>query len=293
MIAIAVSCVLLALVVWLADLGSIDLSATQPLYLFPAVLAYVTVLVLRGVLFRHLTKERGNAGLVTWIALAARHQFIFIVSPSGSGDLAFPVLANRMLGIGLGSATGLIAGTRLRDICAVFGLGCIGLSGVGFFPIMAVELAVLFGLALYFSDVTISYAGRLVATLRGSQPPDAAEVKPSRLPAAALTLLVWLVASGGVASGFAAAGHPLTIYETWVMLAGLNLAGAIAVSVAGLGIAEAGATGVLVFLGMPLAQAAAIAVVARPLLLLSNTGASALIEVVTRAMGRSTVSPDG
>lgn len=88
-------------------------------------------------------------------------------------------------------------------------------------------------------------------------------------------------------AGFRAAGHPLSLSEAWVMLAGLNIAGALALSVAGLGVAEAGAAGVLTLLGLPLAEAAGIALIARPILLLSNAAASALIEGIGRIRGFS------
>ena len=89
------------------------------------------MLVIRGALLRHLSPDRDGTSPWNWIVLAGRHQFIFILSPSGSGDLAFPVLAKRIVGLDLAPATGLIAAVRLRDICAVLGLGCAGLAGIG------------------------------------------------------------------------------------------------------------------------------------------------------------------
>ncbi len=75
------------------------------------------------------------------------------------------------------------------------------------------------------------------------------------------------------------------------MLAGLNVAGALALSIAGFGVAEVGATGALVIFGLPVAQAAAVAIVARPLLLLSNTAASGLVEVANRLNNITRPSP--
>ncbi|WP_213546350.1 lysylphosphatidylglycerol synthase domain-containing protein [Vannielia litorea] len=281
--ALAISAGLLALVLWVADVGAIDLSAIRPVLLLPAVAAYVAVLALRGAQLRLLAPPTG-AGHGSWVALAGRHQLVFILSPSGAGDLAFPLLARRMVGLGTVPAAALIAGARLRDICAVLGLGCAGLAGTGHLPLLAGAGAVLFFAALYFSDITVALAGRLLRRIRKAPPPEHV-APPNRLPAALLTLLLWLTASGGIMAGFAAAGHPLGPFEAWVMLAGLNVAGALALSIAGLGVAEAGAAGVLVFLGMPLAEAATVAIVARPLLLLSNAAASGMIEAVTRLAG--------
>jgi uncharacterized membrane protein YbhN (UPF0104 family) len=282
-LALAVSAALLALVLWVADVGAIDPSTIHPLLLLPAVAAYIAVLVLRGAQLRLLALPTG-AGLGRWVALAGRHQLVFILSPSGAGDLAFPLLAGRMVGLGVGPAAALIAEARLRDICAVLGLGCAGLAGTGHLPVLAGAGTVLCFAALYFSDVTVVLAGRLLRRIRKTLPPEQGAA-PNRPPAALLTLLLWLTASGGIMAGFAAAGHPLGPFEAWVMMAGLNVAGALALSLAGLGVAEAGAAGVLVFLGMPLAEAAAVAIVARPLLLLSNAAASGLIEAAARLTG--------
>ncbi|WP_168222927.1 lysylphosphatidylglycerol synthase domain-containing protein [Oceanicola sp. D3] len=285
-LALAVSAGLLALVLWVADVGAIDLSAIRPVLLLPAVAAYVAVLALRGAQLRLLAPPTG-AGHGRWVALAGRHQLVFILSPSGAGDLAFPLLAKRMVGLATVPGAALIAGARLRDICAVLGLGCAGLAGTGHVPLLAGAGAAVCCAALYFSDVTVALAGRLLRRLRKVPPPEPAQFAPTRLLAALLTLLLWLTASGGIMAGFAAAGYPLGPFEAWVMLAGLNVAGALALSLAGLGVAEAGAAGVLVFLGMPMAEAAALAIVARPLLLLSNAAASGVIEAVTRLTGRA------
>ncbi|MDF3355738.1 hypothetical protein HKX17_17470 [Sulfitobacter sp. KE34] len=284
MLAIAISAVLLALVLWIADIEAIDLSITRPLLLLPAVAAYVTMLALRGAQLRLLAPPT-SAGYGHWVALAGRHQFVFILSPSGAGDLAFPLLAGRMVGLGVGSATALIAEARLRDICAVLGLGCAGLAGTGHLPMLAGAGAMFCFVALYLSDVTVAFAERLLRRVRKTSPPEQRTAGPNRFPAALLTLLVWLTASSGIMAGFAAAGDPLRPFETWIMLAGLNVAGALALSLAGLGVAEAGAAGVLVFLGMPLAEAAAVAIVARPLLLLSSAAASGLVDAAIRLTG--------
>lgn len=279
-LALAVSAGLLALVLYVADISSVDLSKLRPTYLVLGLAAYLAALVLRAVLLRHLAGLENPPGFKIWLSLAARHQLFFTLAPSGSGDLTFPVLANRMLGLDLGRGTALIAGTRLRDICAILGLGCFGLAAMGLLPVLTGTAAILCGAALYFFDVT----GRLAARLLRRDP--AVARAPGGLASAGLTLLIWLSASAAIAAGFAAAGHPLTVNETLIMLAGLNIAGALAISIGGLGIAEAGAAGVLVFLGLPLAEAAAIAIIARPVLLLTNVTASGLTELSLRAAAR-------
>ncbi|MEL7280252.1 MAG: lysylphosphatidylglycerol synthase domain-containing protein [Pseudomonadota bacterium] len=278
-LAIGVSVGLLALVAYVADIGAIDLSHIRPGFLPLALAAYGGALILRAALLRHLANATNDSRFTSWLSLAARHQFLFTLAPSGSGDLTFPVLANRIVGVTLGQGTALIAGTRLRDGCAILGLGSAGLAGVGLAAPLMWFIAISCGLALLFSDLT----GRAVARLLRRTPSAAPS---ARWPAACLTLMIWLSASCAIAAGFAAAGHPLTIHETFIMLAGLNIVGALAISIGGLGIAEAGAAGVLVFLGLPLAEAAAIALMARPILLLCNLAASVLLELCLRATAR-------
>ncbi|MCZ4351738.1 lysylphosphatidylglycerol synthase domain-containing protein [Roseovarius aestuarii] len=283
LIAIAISLALLALMLWVSDIDSIDLSVVRPVLLLPTLAAYLVVLVLRGALYR-LSAGSADAGLGRWVALAGRHQFVFILAPSGAGDLAFPLLAGRMVGLAVGPAVRLIAVARLRDVCAVLGLGCSGLAATGHLPLLWGAGAFVCFTALYFVDVTLGLAGRLIRRLRKTPVPDT-DASAIRLPAATLTLALWLAASLGVAAGFAAAGHPLSLFEAWIMLAGLNVAGALALSLAGLGVAEAGAAGVLVFLGLPFAEAATIALVARPILLLCNAAASGTVEGISRMTG--------
>lgn len=302
-----ISVVLLALVIWMAGLGRIDLSAVRPVLLIPALATYLAVLVLRAALLRLLSRRsdanRSDADTVApapylrWLSLAARHQFVFTLAPSGAGDLAFPLLAGRHVGLDTLPAARLIADMRLRDIMAIIGLGGLGLVGSGHAPWPVLLGSALAGAALYWSDLAMSKLAALLHWLRPNRPnlsPAPIRIAPSalqRLSVAGLVLVIWLMASGGVASGFAAAGHPLSLFDAWIMLAGLNVAGALAMSVAGLGVAEAGATGVLVFLGMPLAEAAAVAIIARPLLLLSSSAACGVIEVTLRVLPRSAGLP--
>ena len=82
-------------------------------------------------------------------------------------------------------------------------------------------------------------------------------------------------------SAFAATGHPLSIQQTILMLAALNASGAIAISIGGIGVAEAGAAGMLMLFGETAATAAAVALVARPLLFLSAVAASASLDLVS------------
>ena len=286
----AISALLLGVLLWVADLPAIDLSALRPAYLIPTLLAYSAVLVLRGAALRAMAPAPAHdLPLGRWITLAARHQLVFILAPSGSGDLAFPLLAGRMTGLSTGAATRLIAEARVRDMLVVLGLGAAGLVGAGLAPPFVLLGTALAAAALYRADLSVTLIAALLRKLRRA-PPSPPATGPgirTRVLPVLLPILLWLCASGGIMAGFRAAGHPLSLSEAWVMLAGLNIAGALALSVAGLGVAEAGAAGVLTLLGLPLAEAARIALIARPILLLSNAAASALIEGIGRIGGLS------
>ena len=285
---VVVSLVLLALVIWSASGQEIDFSTVRPILLVPTVAAYLVVLILRASLLKLLAPVQKGISFRNWLALAARHQIVFILAPSGSGDLAFPLLASRIVGLKPKVSIPLIAEMRVRDICTVLALGCAGLVVTGRIPVVGIVGTVIFAGALYWSDTSITLAKAVLRRLglkklQVTETPKIVEKginTPLRLLTAIVTLLMWLVASSGIVFAFNASGFSINPFESWIMLAGLNLAGAVAMSFAGLGVAEAGATGVLVFLGVSFSSAAAIAIIARPLLLLSNIVACGIIEVL-------------
>ncbi|RKT35263.1 uncharacterized membrane protein YbhN (UPF0104 family) [Roseovarius halotolerans] len=293
--AATVSLVLFAAVLWIALGQEIDFAQIRPVLLIPAVLAYSLVLICRAKIFRLLSSIGTQHPFSTWLSLSARHQLVFIISPSGAGDLAFPVLARKMIGLETLPAARLIAEARLRDVLAVLGIGCAGIAGTGHFPVPALVGMVLCFAALFWSDLSIRAANVLVrrfkrmrARAQAMHPPTEPETFASlsqRMHIFGLTLSLWVFACTGILAGFHAAGYPMSVAESFVMLAGLNVAGALAFSIAGFGVAEAGAAGVLVFLGTPLSVAAGIAIIARPLLLLSNCVASAVLELVACVLG--------
>ncbi|MBW6419291.1 lysylphosphatidylglycerol synthase domain-containing protein [Celeribacter sp. PS-C1] len=294
----AVSFTLFAVLMWLALRQDLNVEEIKPVFLLPSVAAYVFVLVVRAAIFFLTAPKNTVFPFPIWLSLTARHQLVFMFAPSGFGDLSFPILAKKMLGLDMLQASRLIAETRLRDICAVLGFGCLGLSATGHFAIFTFAAAMVCLVALYWSDL---FASTVITVLQrfwpsGKRRNDTETVfgvtQPSksvmeRFRLMGLTLVLWGSASLGILAGFHAAGYAIGLPESWIMLAGLNVAGAIAISLAGFGVAEAGATGVLVFLGLPLPVAAGIAIIARPLLLISNSLASVLIEIMTRMLGVS------
>lgn len=287
--ALAISILLLAVLLWVADFSAIDLSQVRPLYIVLCVALYIPMLCLRALNFQILASaDNSGASFGPWAKLAARHQLVFLAAPSGSGDLAFPLIAKKSTGVDTATSTGIIVISRMRDICAILGLGLSGLIGADIVPtILAIPAAIAFialiwvervgqmllYLAERFLNLKVNPDG-WINTLAGVADASAKE----RLKRSGVTIAIWISAGAAAQAGFLAAGYPMSTYESWILIAGLNIAGALAVSVAGLGIAEVGAAGVLMLLGETATEAAAIAVIARPSLLISLVLAAFALE---------------
>ena len=291
--AVVISAVFLAVLYWLADVDTISFNQFDPWYLAGCVLLYIVMLNLRAVGFGLLASQQGKqVGFRKWLKLVARHQLIFLIAPSGSGDLAFPHLARNITGIDIMTATNIIFRSRLRDICTILGLGVCGLVSTGIVP----SFFIFFAIIAFIAMVWIEPASMLLSNgIKYGFPKLFAENGwvdrfhatsqigfNQRAKISMLTLAIWLVASAAIWVGFTAAGYQLNFDGAWVMIAGLNIAGALAISVAGFGVAEAGATGVLMLLGETTGNAAAIAIVARFGLLLSIVIAAVGLEAFTR-----------
>lgn len=280
---------LFAALVWVALRSGIDLSKIDLRWAVGCIAVYLVMLCLRALNFKLISgrwEERGTFS--RWCRLAALHQLIFIVAPSGSGDLTYPALAKRFVGADLSNATGTIVLSRVRDLFTVLGLGALGFLGAGIQPVLAVLIALIAFASLIFTEVAIRFLARGVGSVLAKRP--AAQEKLNKLLDAAavqddhkalrnlITLAIWLCAGAGVWFGFAAAGQMLSIYECWIIVLFLNVVGALAISIAGLGFAEAGAAGALMLLGASGVEAAAVAVVARPTMLVALIIAALLLE---------------
>jgi uncharacterized membrane protein YbhN (UPF0104 family) len=109
-----------------------------------------------------------------------------------------------------------------------------------------------------------------------------ANANRERLTKLWLVIAIWTCSAFSVASAFAAVGRPLSPAETVLLLAALNASGAVAFTIGGIGVAEVGAAGMLILLGDSPETAAAVTLIARPLLLLSAVAASAMLVLFGR-----------
>jgi uncharacterized membrane protein YbhN (UPF0104 family) len=197
------------------------------------------------------------------------------------------ILARRYAGVGASDAVRIIAQFRFRDVLVLVMLAVIGAIAEGanlYYGLLAFAVGLV---ALYRADDLAVICLRLVARLLPGGTVAAflessishENIAPrQRAERTALAVTTWLFAATALAFGFAAVGKVLSIGEILLMLAVLNAVGAVAISIAGFGISEAGVTGVLIGMGDSPASAAATALVGRPVLLISMVTACGLLD---------------
>ena len=299
---------LLALVVSQVDPAGLgDLWAQfVPGYALAALACYLGNLAARGLRLRRLALAAGDtAGRFAWIRLCALHQTLFTVLPSGSADIGFPLLASRTLGCSPLVAARILLVYRLQDLWMLLILLVVGLSGLGDVAgqaTLALAGGVALALLVWANDLT-----RVLGTLllRAVEPRGAAwdwiarplqrlatELdRPTdwslRLQGAATTLVSWSLAALSIWALFAMIGLRLDASDVLLVIAGMNLVGAISVfTVAGLGVGEGGLAAILLALGFGGGTAVAAALTVRPAALASVLAGGALIELAYRAVRR-------
>ncbi len=272
------SAVLLGWLVWTADFALPAVSVIDWVALAGLGGAIVLILVGRGLSFQATAPLHLRDGSWRWLRLAARHQAVFSVFPGGFGDLGFPYLAHRIAGIEAPVAVRIIAQVRLRDMVFVALLGLGGLASVGRSADYAPLAGVIAVILLWFVEDLARLALRLIGFVMPKSRwtalfADASENRATtsweRLWRTALTALVWSGTLAAVIAGFAVIGIPINLGQAMLIVAAVNLAGAIAFSIAGLGVSEVGAAAALVLSGFAPERAAGIALVVRPLLLVA------------------------
>jgi uncharacterized membrane protein YbhN (UPF0104 family) len=324
LVAAAVSALSLALLIGLVDRASLGAAVGKlsPSAIGLASALFLLSLALRGYWLR-LLAPGGDARLplAHWVRLAVAHQSAFMLLPSGAGDLGFPLLAGRITGVGFAAAVRMILCYRLQDLLVLAMLGIAALALIGFdagaspvilgVPLLAVpalvwssDLARLGAFAvaqLLRSATRVLHGerfGRVVAAAdRMAGELTAATDAGRRFKAALACTGAWAATCAYVWVLFAMVGVELSAAEVVVVVAGLNLAGALAsFSIAGIGVSEGGLAAVLVLLGFATQEALSTALVVRPIILLNALlvcglaeGGFRLVTLVTTAPTRPTV----
>ncbi len=294
-LAVAISAVLFGALLWVARSSTVDLSKLDPALIGSLVCVYIMLTMSRGLLLRALSPSPSARGLAVWFRLAARHQVLFSLTPSGAGDIGFPYLLHLTTGLPAAEGVRIIAQYRLRDTAVLASLGAVGAISTGLSPVLG-TLALMASLVLiwFVDDVATlalkiasanAPAGRVSAFLKSAIPEEPVRFR-TKLQRTGLSCVTWALASSGVALAFSTCGHPLNVGETLLVLVMINAIGAIAISFAGLGVSEFGVAGALIAMGTPASEAASIAIIARPLMLVAMITGSLALDFLSGLAGR-------
>ena len=283
--------VAIALILILARIGGSklsDFSDVSYAMVASSVLFLMFTLVLRAFNFRTIAKQAEPKPIRNWIAVTVRHQFLFSLFPSGLGDIGFPVLARRHVGISISEGTAVIATVRARDLCVLCAMGAMGLAATNYLPWLFAPIGISALAACLVAERLIAPIAALFRRLgRGHFVPAESALVSNRdqLARTALSIASWITAAIALWFAYASAGVILGPPSVCVLIAGLNFVGLIAISIGGLGVAEVGSAGILAFLGFSVDMAARLSLVARPLVLFSVLVACSLLWVILKVTG--------
>lgn len=289
LLAILVSAGLLAVLLRFTDFAFPDMSRLAPRWLVLVLAAHMLAVCCRGALFRALAREKGREGVAGWIRLAARHQAIFSILPSGVGDFSFPFLAKRFVALETEKALRVMILFRQRDLVALTVIAVAGATIVADQTFLAGIALFAGAICLWFADDIVSFAatilgkfirrGKVAGWLKLFAMTEKLTLY-ERATSWVLTVVIWAASTSAVLAAFFAVGQHMTIGAAFLFLALINAAGVVAISVAGLGVSELGATSALVLTGRSIQEAAATALVVRPTLLLSMLICSLFLDLV-------------
>lgn len=288
LVAALVSGAIVTILLFFARFRLPDLSNAKPAWLIALMAAFVVQTAMRGNLLRAFAEPALRGPRWCWVQLAARHQAIFALLPMGVGDAGFPYFANRMVNMPTIPAVRLLLQLRIRDMFIVFSMAAIGLAVIHVSPQVGFLVATLVFPALWFADrlavVAMKTAARIIPTQGlAALMHEIADIRPltpaDRAVYTLLSLGIWFCSVAAVVSAFNMVGVPMGLAQAVLFIAAVNIAGLMKVSIAGLGVAEAGATAALVATGKSLEHAASLALVVRPAMLLAMLSACAVIDL--------------
>lgn len=313
---VVVSLAVLAALATQADVERLSgsLARIRPLYGLAAFCLLLLSLLSRGVRLRHLSfRYHGAALLRDCVRVTALHQAAFAIMPSGSGDLVFPLFAKRILSCPLATGSRILFAFRALDAAALLlmsvvagatllleprsrWLSALSLAGLAASGVIFVSRAPDIAVAIH--DVIIRLARRLhdAVPLLGqclrTAAPTLGQVAKATTGSnwwsqVLWTLLAWAFASAAFWFLFAMFGASVEMAEAVLILAGVNVAGAVSFfTVAGLGISEAGLAGVLVLLGFPTIEAVSLGLIIRPTALVMTLASCAVCGLGCRQYAR-------
>lgn len=316
---LAISVILLVVLLAYLDTGVFIEKWQQivPGYALFAVVSYLGHLIVCGLRLRYLAHDiKSECARPVWIRLAALHHMLFTVMPSGIGDAGFPVLASRLVRCSVYAATRILLTYRIQDLWMLAIL-----AGTGFLlrsvettldPVwLSCGLALAAACLFWATDLTRLFGSAVLATLGGfgKEGPGtggspilsrlqsfAAELNQpapgiQRIHGTWTTILSWALVAASVWSLFEMIDVRLTPGEVLLVVAGMNLVGAVAAfTVAGLGVGESGLAAILVVLGFTAVESVAVALIVRPAAVLMVLVSGGLLEASYQVLERVTAS---
>jgi len=268
---------------------------------------YLSNIGVRAWRLRALTLEDGDRPFLAWLRLAATHQVVFTLLPSGTGDFGYPLLAARIVGTKTAPALRVLLVYRFQDLMALLAIAVGGFLLFGNQPVAAPALAIMVLVACtgLFAAADLARLGMLIlgrilgaidfgeriSERRRNTALDYLRLLGVRFsPAVRIGTAVGCLVSWGAATAslwllFAMTGIRLGIGEIMLVIAGMNLVGALATfTVAGLGVSEGGLAVLLALLGHAGGDSAAIALTVRPLALANSLVVCGVVEMIVRLL---------
>lgn len=256
----------------LARMGTMDPGlAVLALTLFCLIHAVMALRILRSL------RRFSGASLTAALLLSVRHALLLAVLPARMGDLAYPVMLARALRVPLGVAMGNLLVVRIMDVVIIVAM--LGLTApliamdpalarsmlwalVGLFGLSVIGLVAMGPLLRVLMRLWLRLVGRrlgIARVLRTAAGWTQALTLIRRLEIMLWTLLRWLLAAAVIGALFAAVAAPITVVEALFLAAGLNLVAIIpAQSFGGLGLMEGSLMLLLMVMGRPMPEAAAL-----------------------------------
>lgn len=278
----------------------------DPILFALAAALFLANIAARGWRLRTLSAADPDESPARWLRLAALHQAVFTLLPSGTGDLGYPMLAARITGTDPARALRALFIYRLQDLMALIAVGSCGLLLLGAplanGPLIVALAALAAGAGLLAAPDLARFGLILLGQLLGAtrfghgaidrwRASALAHVRlltdgipvGVRVRSAVATLMSWCAATASLWTLFYMTRMPLGVGEIMLIMAGINLVGALATfTVAGLGVSEGGLAVLLVLLGHPAGEAAAIALTVRPLALVNSLAVCGIAEAIVR-----------
>ena len=275
----ATTAVLAALILWV-DWAAVRgvLRAVDPILLTGAVASALVLFALRALRLRELLPpvdpERQSA--LRYLRTTLLHQAVFVLAPSGSGDVVFPPIARLQLGLPWRDAAAALFVARSLDLVALIAAVLVAASAfwIGNLAgwLVGGAVAGLLLPAFRLSGQGGQWVARKLLERRKGARVAARRAAPSMMAMAA-TIASWCAACAMMGFVLAALARPPGIAGAALLLVALNLSGALAVfTFAGIGFSDMGFAGALLVLGLDGGEAITLALAARMLLLALGAG---------------------